>query len=56
MRAAVLEEARKTIDAQVRAEITATVAELRIRFAEARVAARAAPSQVLPPGNEGQTP
>lgn len=53
-RVAVLEEARKTTDAQVRAIIAETVADLRIRFAESQSAARAAPSQFLPPTEERQ--
>lgn len=55
-RVAVLEESRKTIDAQVRAEITATVAELRIKFAEAQAAARAMPTQFLPSGEDKLPP
>lgn len=51
-RVAVLEESPKTIDAQVRAEITATVAELRVKFAEAQAVARAMPTQFLPSSDD----
>jgi len=49
MRVAVLEEARKNIDLQVELQITKTVSELRLRYAEASAQVRANPNQPLPP-------
>jgi predicted nucleic acid-binding Zn-ribbon protein len=59
MRVGILEEARKTIDAQVDARITRTIAEWRVQLAQASASAQAnsdrpAPLPALPPAPEGQ--
>jgi chromosome segregation ATPase len=55
MRVAILEEARNTTKAEVRAVIAETIADLRVRFAEAQAQVRANPENVLPPAPKRAT-